>query len=215
MSRQNKKENIVALHKETILKAAEQIFLEKGFSIATIDDISKASGYSRRTLYTYFESKEDILYHIILDGLVSLKDGILKATSENTDFLVQYNAICTAMKKYYENSPQSFDSVNQSKDKELNFDELPEVIGQIFAIGTEINSVLADYIESGIKHGDVYPNIKPMQTVYVMWASISSLLTMAQNKGEFLKKEFSSTKDEFLAYGFKQIINSILKERIQ
>ena len=214
MGRQNKKENIAALHRETILKAAEQIFLGKGFSTATIDDISKASGYSRRTLYTYFDSKEDILYHIILNGLVSLKENILKAISENTDFLIQYSAICAAIKKYYENSPQSFDSVNQSKDKEFDFNGLPKVVIEILTIGTEMNHILADYIESGIKCGAVYPDIKPMQTVYVLWASISSLLTMVQNKGEFLQKEFCSTKDEFLEYGFKQIINSILKERI-
>lgn len=214
MDRRNKKENIAALNKETILQAAEQIFMEKGFSATTIDDISKASQYSRRTLYTYFDSKEDILYHIILIGLLSLKENILKGISENTDFLQQYKSICISMKKYHESSPQSFDSVNKAKDKELSLNELPEVVIQIFTVGTEINNVLADYIESGKKRGIVRPNIKPMQTVYIMWTSISSLLTMVQNKGDLLEKEFSCTKDEFLEYGFKQIINSILEERI-
>ncbi len=214
MNRQNKKESIAELHRKTILQAAEQIFLEKGFSAATIDDISKASQYSRRTLYIYFDGKEDILYHIILNGLIALKENLFKGISENTDFLEQYKAICIAMKKYHESSPQSFDSVNQAKNKEFDFNALPEVVIRILAIGTEINAVLADYIESGKKRGIVRPDTKPMQTVYVMWASISSLLSMVQNKGEFLKKEFSTTKDDFLEYGFKQIINSILEERI-
>lgn len=214
MGRQNKKGNIAALHKETIMKAAEQIFLEKGFTTATIADISKASGYSRRTLYTYFNSKEGILYHIILNGLVALKYDVFSGISENTDFLAQYNAICTAMKKYYENSPQSFNSVNKARDKQLDLSALPEVVVQILTIGTEINKILADYIESGKRRGVVRTDIKAMQTVYVMWASVSSLLTMVQNKGELLVKEFSCTKDEFLEYGFKQIINSILEERI-
>jgi len=53
-----------------------------------------------------------------------------------------------------------------------------------------------------------------MKTVYIMWGSITSLLSLVQNKGEFLEQEFSASKESFLEYGFKQIINSILEERI-
>ena len=67
-----KKEAVAALHREQIMKAAEALFTEKGYEQTTIDDISKASQYSRRTLYAYYESKEDILYHIICEFKVFL-----------------------------------------------------------------------------------------------------------------------------------------------
>lgn len=57
MNRQNKKEAIAALHKEQIMKAAERLFSEKGFAQTTINDISKASEYSRRTIYTYYRKQ--------------------------------------------------------------------------------------------------------------------------------------------------------------
>ncbi len=58
------------------MKAAEKLFSEKGYEQTTIEDISKASEYSQRTIYVYYESKEDILYHIIEKGLIELKQNI-------------------------------------------------------------------------------------------------------------------------------------------
>lgn len=58
MGRENKKDAVAALNKEQIMKAAEKLFSEKGFIQTTIDDISKASEYSRRTIYAYYESKD-------------------------------------------------------------------------------------------------------------------------------------------------------------
>jgi len=214
LERQNKKESVAALHKENILSAAEKLFLEKGVASTTIDDISKLSEYSRRTIYVYYESKEDILYHIILKGLTILKDDLVVVLKQQKDFIKQYWAICNAMEKYQANSPQSANSINQMKSGDIDFNSIPQVILQIFESGTDINNLLADYVEQGKKQGIVRSDIEPMKTVYVMWGSITSLLSLVQNKGEFLEKEFSASKESFLEYGYKQIINSILEERI-
>lgn len=214
MERQNKKESVAALHKEKIMLAAEQIFSEKGFQAATIADISEASQYSRRTLYAYFESKEDILYHVILKGLNILKANIETGLATHHDFFTQYKMICEAMKDYQLNSPHSFASVNNMKNKDMNMESIPPVVMQIFTIGTEINQMLASFIENGKAEGIVRPEIKSMQTVYILWSNLSSLVSLVQSKGPFISQEFHTTEEEFLAYGFNQIINSILKERI-
>lgn len=214
MGRQNKKESISALHRENILLAAEKLFLEKGVVSTTIDDISKMSNYSRRTIYIYYESKEEILHHIVLKGLRVLKEALIEAINQHKEFIRQYLAICSAMEKYQANSPQSANSINQMKAGDIDYHSIPPTIAKIFELGTEINNLLADYIEQGKQQGIVRPDVEPMKTVYIMWGSITSMLSLVQNKGEFLEKEFSTSKESFLEYGYKQIINSILEERI-
>lgn len=214
LDNQNKKESVAALHRENIQKAAEKLFLEKGVSSTTIDDISKESEYSRRTIYTYYKSKDDILYHIVMKGLFCLNKDLIEALNQHAGFFEQYHAICGAMEKYQINCPQSFVSVKQMKTGDMDFNALPPVIIKIFELGTEINNLLAGFIEQGKKQGIVRADIEPMKTVYVMWGSITSLISLVQNKGEFLEKEFSASKESFLDYGYKQIINSILLERI-
>jgi len=214
MDRQNKKESIAALHRENILQAAEEMFSEKGFIATTIDDISRSSEYSRRTIYSYFNSKEDILCHIILKGLLTLKKDLTKAIELNNDFLEQYKAICKAMANYQANSPHSFDMVENMHTKDIDINNIPSVVTNIFTVGTAINHVLAEYIENGKKQGVVRKEVEAMPTVYILWSSISSLLNLAHKKGSFIEKEFNMSLNNFLKYGFQQIINSILEVRI-
>jgi AcrR family transcriptional regulator len=48
-----------------ILKAAESVFAEKGYSLASMDAIALQAGFSKATLYKYFKSKKEIFLDII------------------------------------------------------------------------------------------------------------------------------------------------------
>ncbi|RHR83108.1 TetR/AcrR family transcriptional regulator [Odoribacter sp. AF15-53] len=51
--------------KEKIVTVAQKLFVEMSFYGTTMKDIAKAAKISRRTLYTHFNSKEDIFNHIV------------------------------------------------------------------------------------------------------------------------------------------------------
>ena len=214
MGRENKKEAVAALHREQIMKAAEKLFSEKGYEQTTIEDISKASEYSRRTIYAYYESKDDILYHIIEKGLIELKKDIEGAINLNEDFITEYKAICMAMSKYQSEYHHSADNVNSANAANFDFENLSDTVKHILLLGTEINATLATFIENGKEKGIVRQDVIPMLTVYVLWSSITSFISLAQTKGQFISKQFSISDNELLDYGFKQIINSILEARI-
>jgi AcrR family transcriptional regulator len=55
----------VAKHKEAILLAAEQVFLEKGFESATMGLIAERAGSSKGTLYALYPSKGDLFAGIV------------------------------------------------------------------------------------------------------------------------------------------------------
>lgn len=214
MSRENKKESVAALHRKAILEASEKLFTEKGFAETTISDISSSSGYSRRTIYAYYLSKEDILHHIIGKGLTSLRDDIRNALDDSDDFLTRYGHICRALKKYYEDCPLSADSIINADTGKTSAGELAPAIENIFNLGEEINKLIAQFIEEGKTAGTVQSSTKTMPTVYVLCSSISSLLTLVKTKGRFLSDSPALSQDEFLEYGFRQIINSIVTERV-
>jgi len=49
----------------TIIKAAELLFMEKSVSKVTVSDIVKKAGVAKGTFYLYFESKDDLVWHFI------------------------------------------------------------------------------------------------------------------------------------------------------
>lgn len=214
MGRENKRKEIAALHKAQIMSAAEALFSEKGFESTTIEDISKASKYSRRTIYAYYESKDDILHHIIEKGLLLLKDEINSAIQKNNEFISQYKAICSAMIKYQTECPCSFENVLKAKSEGINPQSFSDTVKRILNLGTEINGLLAAFIENGKKNNIIRQDVIPLMTVYILWSSMTSLITLAQTKGVFIYKQFEISENDFYEYGFKQIINSILEVKI-
>ena len=51
--------------REQILEGARRIFLEQGFEAASMNDITRAAGVSKGTIYVYFENKEDLFAELI------------------------------------------------------------------------------------------------------------------------------------------------------
>ncbi|CAM2746085.1 TetR family transcriptional regulator [Skermania piniformis] len=47
-----------------LLDAAEQVFAEKGFTPATLDDIADTAGYTKGAIYAHFETKEDLFLEV-------------------------------------------------------------------------------------------------------------------------------------------------------
>jgi AcrR family transcriptional regulator len=58
-----------AERRREILKAARREFFERGFHRPTVDDVAARAEVSKGTIYLYFESKEEILAHLLLEGL--------------------------------------------------------------------------------------------------------------------------------------------------
>lgn len=55
-----------------LVDVARQLFAKNGFETTTMNDIATASNRGRRTLYTYFKSKEEIYYAVIQTELERL-----------------------------------------------------------------------------------------------------------------------------------------------
>src|SRR5690349_15980293 len=50
-----------------ICAAALDVFAEKGFAAAKLDEIARRAGVSKGTLYLYFEDKEDLFRAVVRD----------------------------------------------------------------------------------------------------------------------------------------------------
>jgi AcrR family transcriptional regulator len=88
--------------REALTRAAQELFVERGYDATTLAEIAEAAGVSTRTIFAYFPGKEDILFateQTMLDALgqalaerpagadalTALREFILSSAHEKTE----------------------------------------------------------------------------------------------------------------------------------
>jgi AcrR family transcriptional regulator len=66
-------------NKAAIEKASKEIFLEKGYASASVDEIARVAGVTKRTLYSYYPSKLALFVHVFDDYLQELATRVSAA----------------------------------------------------------------------------------------------------------------------------------------
>ncbi|WP_423363781.1 TetR/AcrR family transcriptional regulator [Mycoplasma sp. P36-A1] len=86
--------------KKNIIDKAYKMFLERGISSTSMNDIAEACNITRRTIYNYFESKTDLLYYLMT-----------KITKEvDPDFHLLYNEDLSATENMRSLLQRNFES---------------------------------------------------------------------------------------------------------
>jgi len=67
--------------RETIARAAHELFAERGYYVTTLPDIAEAADVSTRTIFAYFPSKEDILF----SDFPLMKEALAQALAERPE----------------------------------------------------------------------------------------------------------------------------------
>ena len=130
--------------RQSILVAAEQVFLEHGLDGATVRSIAKAAGCATGTVYLYFDGKEAIYAALLGDSLDRLKDAVERVVEKARRDPSLTGPALRAFFDYYQSKPKELDlglylfqgveprGLSKALDKQLN--------GQL----TDVVSLLAE-----------------------------------------------------------------------
>ncbi len=132
-----------------ILLAACKIFSEKGFELATLDEIAEASEYGKGTLYNYFQNKEDI-YNALLEAILLDYVEILKNISSSSDNLYDFMyKVTESLFKYSINNENTFLLLINMRGN-LRGDEIINKFEKIKILIEEINAIYLKFIDDAI-----------------------------------------------------------------
>jgi AcrR family transcriptional regulator len=155
--------------KNQILDAATQVFMQKGFDRARMDDIVKETGLSKGTLYWYFKSKYDIIISILdrifLNALERLKsqqkDSNLSASEALWQFseeaIRDYKKMLSLMPVAYEFLALAFRNKVVQKALKQYMDHYMEVLVPIIQRGIDSGEFRpVDATEAAIAAGAIF-----------------------------------------------------------
>lgn len=207
MGRRKKEPKFV--HRENIASAAQILFMEKGIEATSMDDIAKAAGYSKATLYVYFKNKEEIVGVLVLESMKKLYACLSAALEQQETTRSKYDLICLGLVQYQEEFPFYFKTALEKINVDFeNETYLPEE-KETYHIGEEINEKLATFFQNGIDTGELKADIKIMPTIFAIWGMLSGFIEIANKKEAYIKDTMNLSKHMFMEYGFDMLYQSI------
>lgn len=89
--------------RQRILALARRHFFAYGFRAVTMDDLAKELGMSKKTLYTHFRSKLELVQAILFDKSRDLEADLQRITSEgSSDFLAALHQLLACIQGHLE-----------------------------------------------------------------------------------------------------------------
>ncbi len=111
----SRRERVKLANREAILSAAEEIFAEKGFYAATVDEIAERAEFSKGALYTYFKNKEDIFLSIMREKVGSLGKKIKESIKVGLNPIESIENLIKAHLEFFEKNKEFFQIMTSEK----------------------------------------------------------------------------------------------------
>src|SRR3954452_9220816 len=71
--------------RQQIIEGARRVFIEMGFDAASMNDITRAAGVSKGTIYVYFENKEELFEALIEEERQTIFSNLYNALDPEQD----------------------------------------------------------------------------------------------------------------------------------
>ncbi len=187
--RRKKKEKGKESRRNTILKAARRLFLDRGFKAVTVDSIAAKSEVSKGSIYLCFDSKEEIYTQILIADNIALNERIRNFFSSidasASQLLQEFARIYV---DYFLSDKELFrilmTFMMQTGQMHLTEEQSTELIRST----NENIKPISEIIQKGIESGEFFPisNIRQMQNA--IWGMLNGIISLYLFTGNPIKR---------------------------
>jgi AcrR family transcriptional regulator len=168
--------------RESIHRAAIQVYDQEGYHAITMEKIAEAAELSRATLYLYFKTKDEIFIHAIVsysDFFRERLKTLYAGRSEIKDKLLE--SLWSTFIAFYEKDRRSFNATLYFHQSEM-IRNLPENLRIILdRSGSRIYEYLSKIMAYGIGQG-VFRDCNPKTLAEVVWTSFLGIIHLENSK---------------------------------
>lgn len=152
--------DVSAERKDLILNTAEDVFSERGFDEARMDDIAERAGLSKGAIYWYFKKKDDIIA-ALLDRVFRRSINSMRAlATEDSPVLARLAAIGRQISRDYQAMTHLMPIALEFYAIALRQRNVRKHLAAMYA---EILAIFVPLIEEGIRRGELDPALDPRQ----------------------------------------------------
>lgn len=199
----NPKDKRKNINKKDIVDAAEKLFFTKGYNNSTMEKVAIEAGFTKRTIYSYFKSKEEIYGEIIKRGYDVLNSKFLHTLEKKKDAteLYKIKAMGYVLINFERDFPGYYKAIFEYDGGEIPSNELEE----------NTIDMLQKSIKEGIIKGEITDKMDEVSISLILWASIVGFVNTFSRKQKYIEDYFNKDSREIIETGLNLILDSIKK----
>lgn len=170
-----------------ILQAALQLYQKHGLKKVTMDDVSKAIGKSRTTLYYYYKNRDEIFGAVMEQLIHEVMDEMEKAVAEADSPKNKIRAFCLTKIKVSEEKKAFFNAMEAGMDEDEISAHAAVMSSFHQRLMQEEAILLKKMLTAGMKQGKIRP-MRPKERrmlIFVLLSGIRGMKRELQRKNDF------------------------------
>jgi AcrR family transcriptional regulator len=205
---QSKREANKAQKKAAFLGAAETLFIKKGFENTSMDEVVKGSGLTKKTLYQYFQSKEDLYYAVVLKGALMLYEATKDAMACGENAREKIRLANLAHMNFYREHLNLFQMLNYTPANREN-SEASLHYQEIKVLDAGRMGYIVSLMAAGVSDGSINARLDmKMAILFGFFSAFSMLYTFAYtDKGMW--KALQIDEDDFIRFSFDLLSDAL------
>lgn len=204
----SKREANKAQKKAAFLQAAEKLFADKGFENTSIEEVVKHAGLTKRTLYQYFQSKEDLFYAVALKGAWQLYKASVVAIERGENAREKIRLANLAHLNFYKEHFDSFKILNYTPANRENSKASPHY-QEIRMLDAARMKYIGSLMAAGKSDGSINSMLDMKKAVLFGFFSAFSMLYTFAYTDKSIWKALSLEEDEFLQFSFDLLADAL------
>ncbi len=213
MGASERKDQEKQIRRNDIIDAAEEVFFSKGYESATMDNIAKEAEFSKRTLYVYFNSKEQLYFEIMVRGykiLIEMIETVL-AERKTINAVDRIELIGRTLYEFNIQYPNYFDAIMCYENGEKDFNNgIPDHSREeCYALGEKIFGYLASALADGVEEGTIRGDIDIPSTAVILWSCTIGLFSTLIKKKNYIEHYHKRNPEKLLLEGLNMLMITI------
>lgn len=90
--------------KKQVIDTARELFSEYGYHKVSMDELAKVSGVTKRTIYSYFKDKNDLIKYFLYEELSNMRLMMQKLDDSDKNFSLRIHNLIMMLIEYRTNS---------------------------------------------------------------------------------------------------------------
>lgn len=179
--------------RQQILIAAKELFMQKGLSLTTIEDIATRAELSQGTIYFYFKNKEELYASLNLMTLQFIYDETKKLfNNQKLGPVEKILELKNIFYRIFQRDPLILRNILRLQLEDTLLSLSPELLNQINALTKKAMTLMANIYEDGVRKG-MFRKENSMAIADSMWSMFIGLVlyegakTKLNPKKDFLK----------------------------